>query len=315
MCLYPIMIKNKKYESNKKNKGNIPTIKDERERYVTASCGRCIECLKQKGSEWRIRMMEEVKHNKDKAYFVTFTFADEGIEEVYEVAEERQKEYENIYNVIATVAVRRFLERWRKKHGRSVKHWLTTELGGKTSRIHLHGILWTDKCIDDINTIWKYGHTWIGEYVNEKTINYIVKYVSKIDVNNKKFIPKILCSPGIGKGFLETKQAELIKKGGKDIYRYENGAKGQLPIYYKNKIFTEEERTQQFIEKLDKEERYILGEKLKFRAGNVKDYEIYSRKLKDAQNKQIRLGYNKRKWKEKDYVKQLKKLNNGREKK
>ena len=39
---------------------------------------------------------------------------------------------------IATLAVRRFLERWRKKYKKSVKHWFVTELGGKfTERIHL----------------------------------------------------------------------------------------------------------------------------------------------------------------------------------
>ena len=34
MCLYPIFIKNKKYTYNKKNKGIIPELKDERCMYV-----------------------------------------------------------------------------------------------------------------------------------------------------------------------------------------------------------------------------------------------------------------------------------------
>ena len=58
-------------------------------------------------------------------------------------------------NKIATLAVRRFLERWRKKYKKSVRHWLVTELGQKnTEHLHLHGIIWTDKG-EEINKIWK----------------------------------------------------------------------------------------------------------------------------------------------------------------
>ena len=35
-----------------------------------------------------------------------------------------------------------------------------------------------------------------------------------------------------------------------------------LPIYYRNKIYTEEEKEKLWLEKLDKEERWICGEKI-----------------------------------------------------
>ena len=44
MCLYPKLIKNKKYTKNKKNGGIIPTVSDNRVLYVTAACGKCFEC-------------------------------------------------------------------------------------------------------------------------------------------------------------------------------------------------------------------------------------------------------------------------------
>ena len=93
-------------------------------------------------------------------------------------------------NEIATHAVRRWLERWRKKTKKSVRHWLVTELGhARTEHLHLHGIVWTDQHELIANT-WQYGHVWDGDeengkrinYVNERTVNYIVKYVSKIDL-------------------------------------------------------------------------------------------------------------------------------------
>ena len=71
-------------------------------------------------------------------------------------------------NAIAKLGVRRFLERWRKENKKSVRHWLTTELGGNgTENIHLHGIIWTDKTSEYISRIWKYGFTWLS---NDKTL-------------------------------------------------------------------------------------------------------------------------------------------------
>ena len=47
MCLFPKLIRNKKYCSTKKNGGIIPAVNDKRALYVAVGCGRCMECLKQ----------------------------------------------------------------------------------------------------------------------------------------------------------------------------------------------------------------------------------------------------------------------------
>ena len=141
-------------------------------------CGKCIECMKQKKRNWQVRLLEEIKHDKS-GKFVTLTFSEEALECLNKDVVIKTMD-SIIENEMATLAVRRFLERWRKKHKKSVKHWLITELGHNgTERIHLHGIIFTNE-IEDIKNIWKYGHIWIGEYVNEKTINYIVKYCNKL---------------------------------------------------------------------------------------------------------------------------------------
>ena len=48
MCLYPKLIKNRRYTANKKNRGVIPPIKDKRVLEVPVGCGKCMECKKQK---------------------------------------------------------------------------------------------------------------------------------------------------------------------------------------------------------------------------------------------------------------------------
>ena len=305
MCLYPKLIKNRKYTSNKKNGGVIPQVTDPRTLMVPAGCGKCIECKKQKSREWSVRLQEEIRNNKN-GKFITLTFSNESIKEL--TKEIKGVEGYDLDNEIATLATRRFLERWRKKYKKSVKHWLVTELGGNgTENIHMHGILWTNEDAKTITEIWKYGYTWVGDknndgYVNEKTINYIVKYISKTDQKHKEYNSKILTSPGIGNNYINRIDAEKNKYKGeetKETYTTRQGIQLALPIYYRNKIYTEEEREKLWLKKLDEETRYICGEKIDI-SKNEEDYyktlEIYR-----AKNKRLGYGSDEKNWKLKKY--------------
>ena len=239
MCLYPKLIKNKKYTRTKKNGGNIPAVTDERTLFVPVGCGKCIECMKQKSRAWQVRLYEEIRENNT-GKFVTLTFNNESLKELTRIYKKEYKDYKKIEeNEIATIAVRRFLERWRKKYKKSVRHWLVTELGHNgTERIHLHGILFTDKP-EEIENICQYGYVFVGEYVNESTITYIVKYINKIDVKNKGYQPKVLTSAGIGKNYLNRHDSSLNKYNGKEtkeFYRTKSGTKLNLPIYYRKNL-------------------------------------------------------------------------------
>lgn len=315
MCLYPRLMKNPKYKKNKKNGGVIPPILDKRIKLVPIGCGKCIECRREKAREWQIRMAEEIKENKD-GKFITLTFSNEALRELKPAVKIRIKaktdqEKKYIYeNELATIAVRRFLERWRRKYKKSVKHWLVTELGHEgTKRIHLHGILFTKVDNEEIERIWKYGHIWVGDYVNEKTINYIIKYVTKIDLDNKGYESKILTSPGIGRNYMNRTDWKRNIYKGKDTeetYIYKSGNKAKLPIYYRNKIYTEEEREKLWINMLDKEVRYVMGEKISIKESEESYYEI----LKVARLKNKRLGYgdDEKEWLVRDYRGEREKL-------
>lgn len=200
MCLFPVMIINPKYRASKKNGGVIPEMRDPRVKYVPVGCQKCMECKKQKSREWKVRLTEEMKDHEHKQ-FVTFTFSNEGIEEVNSKIKEEYKGYERD-NEIATYAVRHFLEKWRKKFGRSVRHWMVTELGGKRyEHLHIHGIIFT-KDIEAIRERWQYGFVYIGNRCNDETIGYIVKYITKTDEKHPNYNAKILTSKGIGSGYL-----------------------------------------------------------------------------------------------------------------
>ena len=107
---------------------------------------------------------------------MTLTFSNESLIELMK----RYKVTES--NAVATIAVRLFTENWRKKYKKTIRHWLCTELGHiETERIHLHGILFTDKTREEIENKWIYGIVHFGDYVNERSVNYIIKYITKID--------------------------------------------------------------------------------------------------------------------------------------
>lgn len=306
MCLYPKLIHNPKYKETKKNGGKIPPIQDPRVLYIAIGCGHCIECTKRKARSWQIRLLEDIKNNKN-AIFITLTFSDQSIYQL-------QQELPNIKgytldNAIATLATRRFLERWRKTYKNSLRHWLVTELGHNgTNNIHLHGLLWLPErqmILTEIDKHWQYGHTYKGapiyqnqkitdykNFVNETTIGYITKYVSKRDEKYKYYKSIILTSPGIGKNYTTNPLGNWIKNKFKEIdtdetYRTATGHKIILPTYFRNKIYNEQEREALWIQKLDKEERYVLGAKIDI----SQETETYLNVLQNAREKNIRLGY------------------------
>lgn len=350
MCLYGQLIKNPKYLPNKKNGGIIPHCHDKRVMAVPIACGRCMECMNARGSEWQTRLLEDVRHNKN-GKFITLTFSNESIKEIaekittkttkvrtgiksswkdkngklchrykYRYSTEKiiLKGYETD-NAIATYAVEKFRERWRKAEGKSPRHFLITELGHQgTENIHLHGIIWTDD-VEKVTKHWGYGFTWTGEtdyrgikknYVTEQTVNYITKYITKVDFDHKYFKSKILTSAGIGKGYLDRQDwiKNKYNPNGetREYYKNREGYKLKLPIYWRNKIYSEWEREQLWLEKLNKNIRYVDKEEIDISNGE----ENYWKAIETARIKNARLGFETRTidWNRKRYEEDRRKL-------
>lgn len=296
MCLYPKLIKNRKYLPNKKNGGQIPIAADERVKVVPIGCGKCIECRKQKANEWRVRLMEEIRNDR-RGLFMTMTFSEEAL-----VKFEQDDAIE-----VAAKAIELFRKRWWQKYKEGIKHFLVAELGhSNTNRLHLHGIIWTDKSKEEIEERWQYGWIDTGEYVNEKSINYIVKYITKNDEDHPGFITKIWTSKGIGKSYTKSLNFQMNRYNGletRDYYRLPNGVKTALPIYYRNKIYTEEEREKLWLQRLDKKERWVCGERISVK--NEKGMRLYFKCLEYHQRRSISLGYSSDPWIKKAYRKSL----------
>ena len=84
---------------------------------------------------------------------------------------------------------------------------------------------------------------------NEKTINYVSKYMTKKDEDNPEYTGKVLCSPGLGAGYIKRigERHEWKGEETKEDYYTRQGTLIALPKYYKYKLFTEEQREQLWI--------------------------------------------------------------------
>ena len=296
MCLYPKLVPNPKYKPNKKNGGHPEQPRDGRLRWITAACGRCSECRRQKANEWKFRLSEELKKG-GQIRFMTLTFSEESLSTFHS----------SDANEVAGTAVKLFRKRWYKEFGKSLKYWLVTELGhDNTERLHLHGLFWTEVDIKTIEKIWKYGWVDGGEYVNEKTIQYIVKYVHKIDEKHPEYTSKVFTSPGIGKSYIERSEVQRIHDQKQEFVKTPKGLKVGMPMYLKNKIYTEKEREDMWLERLNRGIRYINGEK--YDTTTKKGLREFMNALQHAQKTSERLGNPANPWHKKKYRTTLEKI-------
>jgi hypothetical protein len=294
MCLYPKLMRNPKY----KNGGLY--IKDPRILYVPISCGKCRDCYKKRGLDWKIRLFEELKKKDNpKPYFIALTYNQESYTKIDITINDKIDGYDR-ENAIALYGSNHFLDRYRKKYGKSLRHWFITELGHQnTERIHIHGIIWTDQDFEEIRNLWGYGYVYPRDYqiknnfVNHQTINYIIKYVTKLDFKHKYYKPIILTSNGIGNNY-KPSSYELNH----DVYKTRAGHEFSLPQYYRQKMFSDEARENMWLEKMDENVRYIQSRKV-----DANDFELITALLEQAQHESERKGYigDKVNWKAKKH--------------
>lgn len=252
-CLKPIKIRNKRYTSNSnidfsnacQDFYNSLGYVQPPDKFIEVPCGKCVSCLKTRRNGWRMRLMAEFYRYPSSA-FITLTFNDESLDKF--------KDNPN-------KAVRLFLDRFRKFFGKSIRHFIVPEFGSKTERLHYHGILFNLPPIFDedvLASIWKYGFVYVG-YCNAKTINYVIKYITKPDSSNMS-LPRLIVSKGVGISFLESYGVDI--KDNYQPYFVSNGYKIPLPRYYLTKLFTEVERVcMQYLSSLQPFVRYVDGQK------------------------------------------------------
>lgn len=309
-------MKNPHYLPNEKNGGIPPKAEDKRLENISVGCGWCIECRRANATNWRIRLTEEYKSNHN-AEFVTLSFSPAAISELEE--EIKRTNYKEIegdeldVNILAAFAIRRWQERWRKKYKKSLRHWIVTELGHTNSeRIHLHGIVWKthekisrENFRNEIVNTWKYGNVYIGQWVDERTINYITKYLTKIDAQHEGYKPRTFVSKGLGINYLKKGKYLNAWQGEKTNTQYKDsrGYQLTLPKYYKSKLYNEKEREELWKIQLDKEKVYLNGSEWdKQRSDEITYRQQFESALKSRRDTQKKAGYSSNEQKAYKYI-------------
>ena len=78
-----------------------------------------------------------------------------------------------------------------------------------------------------------------------------------------------------------SKKTYLQKGKTIETYRLRNGAKINLPIYYRNQLFSEEEREMLFLDKIEKGIIYVMGQKV-----HRNDEKYYLKLLEEGRRKE-----------------------------
>jgi len=223
---------------------------------VLAPCGRCYACLRNKQREWFVRLTEEMKAAKN-AFFITLTYDNDHLP-----IDSKGNAY------VCKDDVRYFRKRLYKNMGSpsDFRYFLAAEYGPKTMRPHYHAILFNVSETDPIKLHGIIRKSWskqkaVGsiqrEYfcssrgitvdrVNENRIGYVCGYVmdSKKDLQCGKKVFSFK-SKGLGKNYLNSKTRIAWHKDdplNNNYYPLPEGKKMALPEYFRNKIYSEEQK-------------------------------------------------------------------------
>jgi len=236
---------------------------------ISVPCGKCEKCAARRISGWSFRLMQQDKQSIS-SYFLTLTYEPE-----------RCPITKSGYMDLRKRDLQLFFKRLRKAHeslsssslpSHPIKYYACGEYGGKSWRPHYHILLFNAELelmigkrhADMIKrgTIeldgkwpfkvaqWDNGHVTFGE-LNPASVGYTMKYISKpkripLHRNDDREREFALMSKGIGKDYLSTEiiayhKADLLNRM---VLTTEKGVKLSMPRYYKDKMYTFEERSE-----------------------------------------------------------------------
>lgn len=206
--------------------------------YKKVPCGHCLVCKSNYRNEWTIRINEEMKI-AESAYFVTLTYHPDKIPYKDETPTLLKKDVQDFH---------KRLRRFQSSHSdQKIRFYSVGEYGTETHRPHYHSIYFnlTENTANAIEEIWQNGQIVIA-IANEATIHYVTKYlIDKTNYPEEALRPFTLMSrnPGIGNNYIS--RTRKYHKATQIPYHTNGDIISNLPRYYKNKIFTEEEKKKQ----------------------------------------------------------------------
>jgi hypothetical protein len=242
-CIEPKHIRNKKEGSTRDDLLLVP-------------CGKCLPCRNARVNQWAFRLEQEAKGKY--AYMFTLTYEKSPrTKNGKQTLKKRDlqlffKKVRAATNRAARLVgarggvnnnVKEALEKLGNPH--KYKYYAVGEYGTRYRRPHYHVIMISGmhNMLDIVEKQWQHGIVHHAP-LNIKTIRYTLKYLSK-DAGRAKGEGENefqIMSKGIGKGFLKGSIINYYKNTLNNYVVLDDGRKASLPRYYKDKIFTEDEK-------------------------------------------------------------------------
>jgi len=225
MCDFPIYTK----------KGYVP-------------CGGCSDCIGTKRQDWNNRLYYEA-FNSTLTIFLTLTYNDENLKTIELPVMDSDVDTMDI-NVLYYRDVVNYWKRLRKE-GLKFKYFYVGEYGEKSKRPHYHAIMFFNDNIDLLylenllNNKWQLGQISIF-LANQAMLKYTTKDMLKELYSfhhlPKEYRPRLYASNLLGCSYIEYYKTwhrqNIIDRQKMAI----NGTLYGLPRYYREKIFTKDER-------------------------------------------------------------------------
>lgn len=266
-------------------------------------CGRCMRCRHKSQNSIIYRLVNHMKMYK-KSVFVTLTYNDQHYPDSDEVETCRKD-------------ITKFLKRFRKSlNDETFSYYMVCERGDLKDRLHFHLLLfWNGPCsyvemaslirakwfaparrFTTFTEIFSYleehnripsseiGFVYIDDTVNNNVASYVSKYVTEL---GKKLVFRSW-SIGLGADILACDDDLVAKMRYLNIIEYMPGEKKYsipLPLYYKNKLFTQSERDCFFADYLISPEyarKYEFYSDVQKWCSLLDSYYRYEKRCKDA---------------------------------
>lgn len=271
MCLTPVTIK-----LDYRELGNDDGPLENGSLAAERPCGKCYQCLRARCNAWSFRLNQEMKDSTTSA-FITLTYEQEPLTPNGNATLQKsdpQKFIKRLRKRNSTVP-------YIKKNGESgrkspIKYYLVGEYGGRYLRPHYHLIIFNvdSYILSDHQLlqeeIWHHGHIHVLP-CNMPTINYTVSYIMKSIWSPEEMVDittgEITCiddrepefatqSKNLGITYLTESVWNYHVENLVGHVRLPNNAIIPLPRYYRDKIFTRDEKREldqytQAIRKID----------------------------------------------------------------
>lgn len=203
---------------------------------VQVPCNRCPACVSRRVSHWSFRLMQEFKASQN-GYFITLTYDTKHVP----ISPKG-------FMTLRRRDVQLFMKRLRKasQPQPTIKYYSAGEYGTKTKRPHYHILLFNVN-IELLQKAWGLGSIHYGK-LTAAAVGYTLKYMSKPSripehKNDDREPERALMSKGLGISYINERTRTFhLDNIDRPFITIADGKKISIPRYFKEKLFTEEER-------------------------------------------------------------------------